>query len=166
MIEATKATAYTDSPLLKFVAILEGTVAIRDEDTGEIVSPEQIEEILQNSLNQIVSNGGITGDTMAVTESHEATVRVELSGPGDVDESVLVRLERQETALASAMPGRMKALDLTTRNDHLECALINLIDCWRKGDPLDTAMRSAEQLLQVAPTPVENSAVGITTTSC
>ncbi|MDF9779040.1 hypothetical protein [Pseudomonas baetica] len=166
MINLSQIPDSTDIPLLKFVAILEGTVASRDEDTGENVSPEQIQEILENSLNQIVSNGGITGDTSAVTESHEALVRVELSAPGDSDESVLVRLERQEIALVAAGQWRTKALDLTTRNDHVESALINLIECWRKGDALDAAMRAAEQLLQVAPTAMDNFTAGITTTSC
>ncbi|MGF6281907.1 hypothetical protein ABH908_000060 [Pseudomonas frederiksbergensis] len=155
-----------DIPLLKFVAVLEGTVATRDEDTGENVSPGQIQEILENSLSQIVSNGGITGDTVAITESHEATVRVELSAPGDLEESVLVRLERQEIALAEAAPWRTKALDLNARNDHVESALINLIGCWRKGEALDVAMRAAEQLLQVAPAAVENHTADITPTSC
>jgi hypothetical protein len=166
MINLLQIPDSNDIPQLKFVAILEGTVASRDEDTGENVSPEQIQEILENSLNQIVSNGGITGDTSAVTESHEATVRVELSAPGNVDESVLVRLERQEIALAAAAPWRTKALDLKARNDHVESALINLIGCWRKGDTLDAAMRAAEQLLQVAPTAEENFRAGITPTSC
>lgn len=124
MFDSTKTAVVIESPLLSFVAILEGTVAVRGDESGEEATAAQIEEILQDSLNRIVSNGGITADTPAVAETYSASVRVESCAPEGTDYPVLARL------------------------DHLESMLTNLVNCWRKGEDLDAVMHSAEQLLK------------------
>lgn len=149
MTEPTNTVAIIERPQLQFFAVLQGFVDINDGEDGPEVSAAQIQEILTQSLDNVVANGGITGDSPGQVDVHESDVRVQLISGERTDEPLLTRVDRLEAELKAVTQVRSHPLERTTHNDQVEQVMINLVNSWRSGNSLDELMRTAEQVLQL-----------------